>query len=91
MLAEAIVVLDGDSFLQESMDINEPGVPELPPLTWSQMSHLHRELELVLRHGPDRPGVRLQITGRTLPELPSLDSADMAQLKMHLERILKDP
>jgi hypothetical protein len=91
MLAEAIVVADGDLFLQEPMDINEPGMPELPPLTWTQMSHLHRELEFILRRGPDRPGERLQITGRTLPGLPPLDSADMAQVKMHLERILKDP
>ena len=53
MLAEVIVVPDGDSFLQEPIDVNEAGVPHLPPLTWSQMSHLHRELELIL------------ITGRT--------------------------
>ena len=91
LLAEPIVVPDGDSFLQEPININKPGIPELPPLTWSQMASLHYELELTLGRGLDQPGERLQITGRTLPKLPPLDSADMAQVKLQLEQILKDP
>jgi hypothetical protein len=91
MLAEPIVVPVGDSFLQEPIDVNEAGVPHLPPLTWSQMSHLRREVELILDHGSDRPDERLQVKDRTLPELPPLDHAEMAHVKMRLERVLRDP
>jgi hypothetical protein len=92
MLAEPIVVPDGDSFLQEPIEINAPGLPELPPLTYTKMARLQARLErlLVIERGlPESEPIRINEPG--LPRLPSLDRAQMAQLQMHLERILKDP
>ncbi len=90
MLAEAIVVPDGDSFLQEPIDLLVPGLPKLPPLTYTQMAVLQATLErMLLTHRVPR-APRTRIEDPRLPKLPLLDSAERAQLKMHLELILKE-
>jgi hypothetical protein len=92
MLAEAIVVPEGDSFLQEPIDITVPGLPELPALTYTEMARLQARLERLL---VIKPGLSesepISINESRLPQLPSLDRAQMAQLQMHLEGVLKDP
>jgi hypothetical protein len=91
MLAEPIVVPDGDTFLQEPQDINEPGMPRLPQLTWTQMACLHREIELILVREPDRAVARVQITSWMLPKLPLLERADLAHVERRLEEALHQP
>ena len=90
MLAEPIVVPDGDSFLQEPIEINVPGLPELPRLTYTNMARLQVRLQRMQREELGMSeSVRVDAPG--LPVLPSLDRAQLAQLQMTLECILKDP
>jgi hypothetical protein len=91
MLAEPIVVPDGDSFLQVPIVIHAPGLPDLPALTYTQMARLQATLERMLVNPPDPPERSVRITDPQLPALPALDTARWSQLHMHLERILKDP
>jgi hypothetical protein len=90
MLAEPIVVPDGDSFLQVPIVIHAQGLPRLPALTYTQMARLLVAVERILIDPPD-PEWSVQIKDRRLPALPAMDSAQWGQLQMHLERILKDP
>ena len=91
MLAEPIVVPDGDSFLQVPIVIHAQGLPRLPALTYTQMARLLAAVERILIDPPDPPERSVQIQGQRLPALPAMDSAQWGQLQMHLERILKDP
>jgi hypothetical protein len=91
MLAEPIVVADGDSFLQVPIVIHVPGLPKLPALTYTQMARLQVSLERMLQDPPAPPGRPVRITDPRLPALPALDAARRDQLRMQLERILKDP
>ena len=90
MLAEPIVIGDGDSFLQEPIHVQVADLPELPPLTWTRMAGLRARLQRILVQEPDlSEPVRIELPG--LPPLPALDRAQMAQLQMSLECVLKDP
>jgi hypothetical protein len=91
MLAEPIVVPDGDSFLQMPITIHAPGLPQLPALTYTQMARLQVILERMLVNPPDPPARSVRIKDPRLPALPALDAAQWGQLQMHLDRILKDP
>jgi hypothetical protein len=91
MLAEPIVVADGDSFLQVPIVIHAPGLPQLPALTYTQMARLHATLERMLIDPPDPPERSVRIKDPRLPALPALDTAQRGQLRMQLERILKEP
>jgi hypothetical protein len=90
MLAEPIVVPDGDCFLQVPVVINAQGLPRLPGLTYTQMARLLAAVERLLNDPPD-PERSVQLRDKRLPALPAMDSAQWGQLQMHLERILKDP
>jgi hypothetical protein len=94
MLAEPIVVPDGDSFLQVPIVIHAQGLPRLPALTYTQMARLLAAVERILIDLPNLPERSVRIEDQRLPALPALpamDSAQWGQLQMHLERILKDP
>jgi hypothetical protein len=91
MLAEPIVVPDGDSFLQVPIVIHVPDLPELPALTYTQMARLQATLERMLINPPAPAGRSVRIKDPRLPALPALDAALWSQLQMHLEHILKDP
>jgi hypothetical protein len=91
MLAEPIVVPDGDSFLQMPIVIHTSGLPALPALTYTQMARLRTILERMLLHPPAPPGRSVPIGDPRLPALPALDAAQRSQLQMELERILKEP
>jgi hypothetical protein len=91
MLAEPIVVADGDSFLQVPIVIHAPGLPKQPALTYTQMARLQVSLERMLLDPSAPPGRPVRITDPRLPTLPALDAAQRDQLRMQLERILKDP
>ena len=91
MLAEPIVVADGDSFLQLPIEIRVSGLPEVPPLTYTQMALLQGKLERLTIHQPGPPAHPVLIEEPRLPALPPLDSAQRAQLRMHLEAVLKEP
>ena len=91
MLAEPIVVPDGDSFLQVPIVIQASGLPELPALTYTQLARLQAILERMLINAPDPPERPVGIKDPRLPALPALDAAQRGQLQMHLERILEQP
>jgi hypothetical protein len=91
MLAEPIVVPDGDSFLQLPIVIQTSGLPELPALTYTQMARLQATLERMLTNPPAPPGRAVRIEDPRLPALPAMDAAQRSQLQMDLERILKGP
>jgi hypothetical protein len=91
VLAEPIVVADGDSFLQVPIEIHVSGLPAVPPLTYTQMALLQVKLETMTNHQADPPELSVLIEEPRLPVLPAMDSAQRAQLKMHLERLLKEP
>jgi hypothetical protein len=91
MLAEPIVVPDGDSFLQMPIVIQASGLPELPALTYTQMARLQATLVRMLVNPPAPPGRPVRIKDPRLPALPAMDAAQRGQLQMELERILKEP
>jgi hypothetical protein len=91
VLAEPIVVADGDSFLQVPIEIHVPGLPAVPSLTYTQMALLQVKLETMTILQPGPPELSVLIEEPRLPALPAMDSAQRAQLKMHLEQILKEP
>jgi hypothetical protein len=91
MLAEPIVVPEGDSFLQVPIVVHAPGLPPLPALTYTQMARLQATLGRLLINPPGRPARPVQIKDPRLPALPALDAAQWGQVQMHLDRILKDP
>lgn len=91
MLAEAIIVPDGDSFLEEPMDINDVGLPQLPRLTWSQMARLHRDLELLLADESARGQGPTRVADTRLPQLPRFEDEEMVQVMCHIERIMRVP
>jgi hypothetical protein len=91
MLAEPILVPDGDSFLQTPIHITGADLPQLPGLTYLQMRRLHTRLSALVAHsGPWAEPVVL-VEDRALPELPKLDRPQAALLATSLERILRDP
>jgi hypothetical protein len=91
MLAEPIVVPDGDSFLQVPVVIQAHDLPALPALTYAQMARLHAILARMLIEPPRPPRRAVRVEDPRLPALPALDAAQRGQLQMHLERILKEP
>jgi hypothetical protein len=91
VLAEPIVVADGDSFLQVPIEIHVPGLSAVPSLTYTQMALLQVKLETMTIRQPGPPELSVRIEEPRLPALPAMDSAQRAQLKMHLEQILKEP
>jgi hypothetical protein len=91
MLAEPIVVPDGDSFLQQPVVISAPDLPALPALTHAQMARLHATLARLLNDPPGPPERPVRVEDPRLPTLPALDAAQRGQLQLHLERILKEP
>jgi hypothetical protein len=91
MLAEPIIVPDGDSFLQTPIKLSHDGLPELPRLTYLQMRRLGSHLT-GLTGGDDGPWAQpLLIDDSALPELPKLDRAQVARLAAVIEGVLGDP
>jgi len=91
MLAEPIIVPDGDSFLQLPVTLADDALPTLPALTYRQMRRLRDQLAGLA--GGDGPWAQpfVLIDDGALPELPKLDWAQVTRLAGLVDRALRDP
>jgi hypothetical protein len=90
MLAEPIIVPDGDSFLQTPIRLADDTLPALPSLTYLQMRRLGAHLAALA--GDEGPWAQpVLIDDSALPELPKLDRAQVARLAALIAGVLGDP